>query len=102
MTTVAIIFLYLAVIIVLLYLANIKLEFKLFRTPPQIDFDKEKKELEKLSNTEISILRLLSEGNTNQEIADKYFISVPTVKKHISNIFKKLNISKANRKLFWI
>ena len=46
----------------------------------------------RISNSELNILKMVSEGKTNKEIADNLFISVHTVKKHISNIFKKLNI----------
>ena len=51
-----------------------------------------KTELDELSNTELEILKLVSNGMTNQEIADSQHISVHTVKKHISNIFRKLRI----------
>ena len=43
-----------------------------------------------LTDRELDIVLLLSDRYTNQEIADKLFISVVTVKKHISNIMAKL------------
>lgn len=43
-----------------------------------------------LSNREIEVLKLLAEGLRNQEIADRLFITVSTVKKHIYMIMDKL------------
>ncbi len=39
---------------------------------------------------EIEVLQLLAAGDSNQNIADKLYISVRTVKKHTSNIYAKL------------
>ncbi len=41
---------------------------------------------------EIMTIRLLADGKTNDEIAQKLFISVHTVKKNIENIFEKTNL----------
>ncbi len=49
-----------------------------------------------LTKKEIEIFELLKQGKTNKEIASELFISVSTVKTHINNIFKKLNISNRN------
>jgi len=56
---------------------------------------------EDLSNRELEILKLIAEELTNQEIADKLFISLNTVKTHVKNILMKLeaaNRSKAVEK----
>jgi DNA-binding NarL/FixJ family response regulator len=37
-------------------------------------------------------LRELARGASNQEIADKLFISVNTVKNHVHNILEKLEV----------
>jgi len=47
----------------------------------------------KLTQQEQNILNLILENNSNKEIADKMFVSVSTVKSHINNLYKKLNIS---------
>jgi LuxR family maltose regulon positive regulatory protein len=39
---------------------------------------------------EIEVLRLIEAGCSNQDIAGKLVISIPTVKRHISNIYAKL------------
>jgi len=47
-----------------------------------------------LSKREAEILLLIHEGLSNQQIADKLFLSENTIKKHISNIFLKLNVER--------
>jgi len=46
-----------------------------------------------LSEREEELSRLLIKGDTNIVIGQKLFISVNTVKSHIKNIYKKLNVS---------
>ncbi|PKQ27648.1 MAG: DNA-binding response regulator [Candidatus Anoxymicrobium japonicum] len=46
-----------------------------------------------LSNREMEVLQLLSEGNTNKKIAKALWISEQTVKTHIAHIFDKLGTS---------
>jgi ATP/maltotriose-dependent transcriptional regulator MalT len=48
--------------------------------------------IEPLSMREIQVLRLIEAGHSNQEIAAKLVISIPTVKRHISNIYAKLGV----------
>jgi len=47
-----------------------------------------------ISKREAEILLLMDEGLSNQQIADKLFISENTIKKHISNIFQKLQVER--------
>ena len=49
--------------------------------------------VEPLSERELSVLRLLSEGKTNQEIAGEMFVSVNTIKSHLKNIYGKLGVN---------
>ncbi len=46
-----------------------------------------------MTNREIEVLKLIADGLINKEIAKKLFISEKTVKNHISNIFKKLDVN---------
>lgn len=46
-----------------------------------------------LTRREIEVLKLLAEGLFNKEIAYTLDISEKTVKNHVSNIFKKINVS---------
>lgn len=52
-------------------------------------FDKAK---EQLTKQEQNILKLLLAEKTNKEIAGALFVSVSTVKTHVNNIYKKLNV----------
>lgn len=47
-----------------------------------------------LSKRELEIFQLLAAGYSNQEIATELFISLNTVKTHISNLYQKLDINR--------
>jgi len=47
-----------------------------------------------LSARELDTLKLVAEDLTNQEIADKLFISLNTAKTHVKNILLKLDVEK--------
>ncbi len=46
----------------------------------------------KLTQREVEVFFLVKEGFSNREIADKLYISLYTVKKHLSNIFRKVDV----------
>ena len=48
--------------------------------------------VESLTLREQEILHLLVEGFTNKQIAQKLYVELPTIKWHISNIYKKLGV----------
>ena len=48
--------------------------------------------IDPLSGRELEVMRLLAEGLSNQEIAEKLIISLGTVKAHSSNIYRKLDV----------
>ena len=47
-----------------------------------------------ISKREYEVLELISQGMSNQEIAERLFVSMSTVKTHVSNIFSKLDASR--------
>jgi len=49
--------------------------------------------LDQLTEREADVLRLLAQGQSNQEIASNLHISMTTVRSHVSNILMKLNVS---------
>ena len=55
------------------------------------DIDKEK--IDSLTKREIEVLKAISAGLLNKEIAINLDISERTVKNHISNIFKKIDVA---------
>ena len=48
--------------------------------------------LDVLSKRELEILHLIARGVSNEDIGKKLFISLPTVKAHVTHIFRKLNV----------
>ena len=52
-----------------------------------------------LSERELEVLLLVAEGLSNQEIAERLFISVTTVKTHIGNIFNKFGVTSRTQAL---
>lgn len=52
--------------------------------PPDLD----------LSKRELEVLSCLVDGLTNQEIADQLFVSPNTIKTHVSNIYRKLEVER--------
>ncbi len=53
--------------------------------------------IEPLSDRELEVLRLLADGCTNQEIAEKLVLAIGTVKAHNHNIFSKLGVGNRVR-----
>lgn len=60
------------------------------------DFLLNEAELKRLgiSKREHEVLELIANGLSNQEIADKLFVSLNTIKTHSSNLFLKLEVSR--------
>ena len=52
-----------------------------------------------LTKRETEILMLISQGLSNREIADHLFVSGNTVKKHLNNIYSKLNVRRRTQAL---
>ena len=47
-----------------------------------------------LTNREREVLAHMAEGRTNEQITTRLHLSVPTIERHISGIFTKLNLSE--------
>lgn len=60
------------------------------------EFTLNEAELQRLgiSKREHEVLELMARGLSNQEIADKLFVSLNTIKTHISNLFLKLEVGR--------
>lgn len=57
-------------------------------------FDASRLEKSGISKREHEVLELMAKGFSNQEIADKLFVSLNTVKSHSSNLFIKLDAKR--------
>ena len=55
--------------------------------------------IETPSEREIEVLRLIADGLTNQQIAERLVISLGTVKAHTSNIYRKLGVRNRTQAL---
>lgn len=60
-----------------------------------VDYDKARGEFS-LSRRELEVLKFISCGLANKEIAEKMFISAYTVKDHIKSIMRKMNVNSRN------
>lgn len=58
-----------------------------------IEKNSDKDKIDSLTKREFEVLKLLAVGMYNKEIAEKLNISERTVKNHVSNIFKKLEVT---------
>ncbi len=60
------------------------------------DFVLNEKEIEKLgiSKREMDVLQLMADGLSNQEIAERLFVSLNTIKTHSSNVLEKLDVKR--------
>ena len=53
---------------------------------------KSSKETENLTERELEILAFLSKGYHDKEIADKFFLSIKTIRTHLRNVYRKLHV----------
>lgn len=58
-----------------------------------IEKNEDEVKIESLTRRELEVLKLLAVGMYNKEVAEKLNISERTVKNHVSNIFKKLEVT---------
>jgi DNA-binding NarL/FixJ family response regulator len=71
-------------------------------TSPAPQLDKPAAEaLDALTKRELEILRLVSEGHTNLQLARMLWVTEQTVKFHLSNIYRKLEVSNRTEASRW-
>ena len=75
--------------------STIVVEKSIYRTN-SIDFKINEVELNhrKISKRELEVLEQMALGLSNQEIAEKLFVSLNTIKTHSSNLFEKLEVKR--------
>jgi DNA-binding CsgD family transcriptional regulator len=69
---------------------------KEIRIPSNNDFILNEAELQerKISKRELEVLALMAEGLSNNEIAERLFVSLNTVKTHSAKLFEKLEVKR--------
>jgi ATP/maltotriose-dependent transcriptional regulator MalT len=72
---------------------TVVVEKEVYVYPPE-EFTINEAELKKLNltNREYEVLQLLAQGCSNNEIAERLFLSVSTVKTHVSNVLVKMDV----------
>ncbi len=55
----------------------------------------------KLSNREAEVAELVSKGLSNREVANRLFVTEKTVKFHLTNIYKKMNVKSRAQLIVW-
>lgn len=58
-------------------------------------------ELDRLTDRERDVLRLIARGYTYREVGEELFISVKTVESHVSSVLRKLQLSNRNELTRW-
>ena len=63
---------------------------------PTVQFQKNEKAIAylHLSERELEVLELVTEGLSNKEIAGKLFVSINTVKTHLQKVYEKLEVNR--------
>lgn len=54
-----------------------------------------------LSNREAEVAELVSKGLSNKEVANRLFVTEKTVKFHLTNIYKKMNVKSRAQLIVW-
>ncbi|HEX3383943.1 MAG TPA: LuxR C-terminal-related transcriptional regulator [Mucilaginibacter sp.] len=74
---------------------TIIVEKEILLRPPS-EFVLNEKELSRLnlSRRELEVLQLMAHGLSNQEIADKLFVSLNTIKTHSAQLFEKMEVKR--------
>ncbi len=56
---------------------------------------------EGLSNRESEVAELVTQGLSNKEVASRLFVTEKTVKFHLTNIYKKMNVKSRAQLIVW-
>jgi NarL family two-component system response regulator LiaR len=76
-------------------ISTVIVEKEVYITPAAVPVINEK-EMARLglSPREMEVLQLMAEGLSNQEIADRLFVSLNTIKTHSAKIFEKMDVRR--------
>lgn len=77
-----------------IYLGENMKKDKVIEVAAPISVDQEKITNLGISDRELEVLQLISEGLSNFEIGERLFISESTIKTHVSSLFVKLDVKR--------
>lgn len=77
-----------------IYLGGNMKKDKVIEVAAPVSIDQEKITNLGISDRELEVLRLISEGLSNLEIGERLFISESTIKTHVSSLFVKLDVKR--------
>jgi DNA-binding NarL/FixJ family response regulator len=76
----------------------------LFTFPEAVGFSSDSRSetpVVKLTEREIEIIRLVAQGRSNAQVAQMLWLSEPTVKVHLSRIYRKINVGNRTEASRW-
>jgi len=75
---------------------TVLVEKTVYVSPSSENFERNEKALEELgiSKRELEVLELIAQGLSNNEIAERLFVSLNTIKTHSSKLFEKLEVNR--------
>lgn len=75
---------------------TVLVEKTIYVSPSSENFERNEKALEELgiSKRELEVLELIAQGFSNNEIAERLFVSLNTIKTHSSKLFEKLEVNR--------
>ncbi len=76
------------------YLGGNMKKKKVIEVSLKAEINKEKIKELGISQRELEVLNLISEGLSNQEIGEQLFVSESTIKTHVSSLFVKLDVKR--------
>ena len=76
------------------YLGGVMKKEKVVEVTAPQNIDRERITSLGISDRELEVLRLISEGLSNQEIGERLFIAESTIKTHVSSLFVKLDVKR--------
>ena len=80
-------------VVIGLLIASVLLNLWFVFSAKKRKLNQHKEAKEQLTKQEQNVLNLLLDEKTNKDIADSLFVSVSTVKTHVNNVYKKLNVN---------